>query len=240
MKNKNKEDKSVIIPQRTKINFDLDIYQRSDLTPKQKEFLNIALDKNTKMMFIDGPAGTSKTYLSILAGLQLINTRRISDIIYVRSAVESSDSKLGFLPGSSSEKMAPYIQPLLDKLEELLPKRDIDALLKEQRVSGMPVGFLRGLSWNAKVIVCDEAQNMGKKELITLITRLGEFSKIFVSGDILQSDINGKSGFKPIFDLFNDEISRTNGIYCFQFTKDDVVRSGILKFILEKVEQLPK
>jgi phosphate starvation-inducible protein PhoH and related proteins len=88
-------------------------------------------DKNTKLVFLSGPAGTSKTYTSILASLHLINDKRVSEMIYIRTAVESSDSKLGFLPGEMDEKMSPYTQPLIDKLEEILTKSDIEKLKKK-------------------------------------------------------------------------------------------------------------
>ena len=146
------EDKSPIVPQKHKIKNEIEIYQR-ELTVKQKQFLDLALDKNTKLMFISGPAGTSKTYMSILASLMLLNQKRVSDLLYLRSAVESSDSKLGFLPGEADEKMAPYIQPLLEKLSELTNKASIDYLQKEERIDSIPIGFLRGLNWNARSIV---------------------------------------------------------------------------------------
>ena len=208
------------------------------LTSKQIELLNLLQNKTTKLVFISGPAGTAKTYTSILAGLTLLNHKRVSEIVYVRSIVESSDNKLGFLPGEMDEKMSPYIQPLIDKLEELLPKHDIEKLKKEERIHGFPINFLRGLSWNAKCIVADEAQNMTKKELITLITRVGEFSKLFICGDPDQSDINGKSGFVPTMNIFDDEESRNNGIYVFKFDEDDIVRSGLVKFILKKLKNV--
>jgi phosphate starvation-inducible protein PhoH len=133
--------------------------------------------------------------------------------------------------------MAPYLAPLIDKLVELLPKSDIDALKKENRISSIPVGFLRGLNWNAKVVIADEAQNMTFKELFTLITRTGEFSKMFILGDPDQSDINGKSGFIKMISYFDDEESRANGIQVFRFTDDDIVRSGLVQFIIKKVKK---
>src|ERR1700675_3890607 len=135
MKNKNVEsvieDKSPIIPQRNKIKNLLSIYER-ELKEKQKLFLELALDKTTKIIFVSGPAGTSKTYMAVLSALKLLNQRRVSDLIYIRAAVESSDAKLGFLPGEAYEKMAPYQQPLMDKLLEFLNKGDIDILTKEE------------------------------------------------------------------------------------------------------------
>lgn len=176
------QDRSPIIPQRPKLKFSLKLYQR-ELTLKQKQFLELASDKTSKIIFVSGPAGTSKTFLAVFHALTMLNDKKVSDLIYIRSAVESSDTKLGFLPGEADDKLAPYIQPLLDKMAEMLPKGDIDILKKEERVVGVPVGFLRGLNWNAKVIIADEAQNMTYKELFTLITRTGEFSKVFITGD---------------------------------------------------------
>lgn len=231
------QDTSPSIPQRGKIKNQLSIKKRDNLTEKQKQFLEVAMDKNTKIMFVQGPAGTSKTYMAVYAALQLLNERRMSDIIYIRSAVESSDSKLGFLPGEADEKMAPYLAPLIDKLMELLPTGEIEGLKKDERISSVPVGFLRGLNWNAKVIITDEAQNMTVKELFTLITRTGEFSKVFLLGDPDQSDINGKSGFLKMMSHFDDDESRANGIHVFKFTEDDIVRSALVKFIIKKVKK---
>jgi phosphate starvation-inducible PhoH-like protein len=236
-KNKSTKDTSPLVPQKSKIKNELSITKR-ELTEKQKQFLELAMDKNTKMIFISGPAGTSKTYVSIMAALQLINLKKVSDLIYLRSAVESSDSKIGFLPGEANEKMAPYMQPLLEKLTELLPKSEVDMLEKDGRVSSVPIGFLRGLNWNAKCIIADEVQNMTQKEIITLITRTGEFSKVFIIGDPEQTDIGNKSGFTKVLNVFNDAESRENGIFTFEFTEEDIVRSGLVKYIIKKIKNL--
>lgn len=234
---KRSSDTSPVIPQNQKIKNKLSIKDTQKLTDKQKLFIELALNKDVKMIFVNGPAGTGKTYLSVLVSLLLLNDRRVSDLLYIRSAVESSDSKLGFLPGESSEKMAPYLQPLLDKLHELLPKSDVDTLQKEGRVDSIPLGFLRGLNWNAKAIIADEVQNMTQKEIVTLITRVGEFSKIFILGDPDQSDIGGKSGFKKMYDVFDDDGSKHNGIFTFTFDEDDIVRSKLVQFIIKKIKK---
>jgi phosphate starvation-inducible PhoH-like protein len=228
-------DTSPVVPQRSKFKGNLNIYER-ELTEKQKEFLRISSDKNTKIMFVSGPAGTAKTYMAVLESLRLINEKKVSDLIYIRSAVESSESKLGFLPGESADKMAPYMVPLMEKLTELIPRNEIELLKKDERFSNVPVGFLRGLSWNAKVIISDESQNMTYKELFTLITRIGEFSKIFIIGDPDQSDINGKSGFTKLMSFFDDEESKSHGIHVFKFSEEDIVRSGLVKYIVQKTK----
>lgn len=230
-------DHSPIIPQRSKLKYDLHITERPDLTPRQKELINLVLDKKTKLVFLSGPAGTTKSFLSIYCALKLLNERRVSDLIYVRSIVESADSKIGYLPGEIENKVLPYMDPLYDKLDELLPKNEIDLLKKDKRLNAIPISFLRGAHWNAKFIFCDEGQNMTMKELTTLITRVGEYSKIIIAGDPEQSDVNGKSGFIKILNLFDDEDSHQNGIFSFRFTENDILRSNLVKFIVQKLRK---
>lgn len=234
------EDSSPRVHQRDKIDFQLQIRERNDLKDKQKKFIDLVLDKKTNVIFVSGPAGTSKTFLAVYCALQLLNARKVSDIVYVRSIAESASKSLGSLPGEMDSKMEPFLMPLHDKLQEFLMKCDIDRLLKEERVKGLPVNYARGASLNAQCVIVDEAQNLDKKEMTTILTRIGQFSKFIVLGDPMQSDINGKSGFQPIFDLFNSEECQEKGIHCFAFTKDDVVRSGILGYIVDRLEHLPK
>ena len=191
-------------------------------------------------MVVSGPAGTTKSYLAVYAALKLLNDRKISDLIYIRSAVESATSHLGFLPGLISDKMHPYIQPLIDKLEELIPKNEIEMLKKEERIVGMPINFLRGLNFNAKAIIGDEFQNCTYEEIFTFITRTGEFSKVFILGDPDQSDIGKHSGFSKMVQQFDDDESRSNGIYSFKFDETDILRSGLVRYIITKLNKLNK
>lgn len=232
-----KIDRSAIVHQDDKIKIPLNVFHRT-LAGNHKKFVELAQSKEVKMIIASGPAGTAKTYLSVYASLLLMNEKKVSDIIYVRSVVESSDVKMGFLPGEKNDKMSPYMQPLMDKLDEMLPVHDVKRLQSEKRVEALPVGYLRGLNWNAKAIIGDEMQNCTKKELITLMTRIGEFSKLFLIGDPTQADINGRSGFKDIYKLFDDEESKKNGIYTFEFTEEDIVRSKLVQFITKKVKNL--
>lgn len=234
---KKSEDRSSVIPQRDKLSKELSIYERDDLTERQKLIIETILHKDTKIVFIDGPAGTSKTFLAVLGGLKLLNQKRVSDLLYVRTIIESASKSLGSLPGEIDEKFGPFIAPLQDKLDEMLNKHDIDLLFKEQRIQPKPINYLRGASINAKYVLVDEAQNLDFKELTTVITRIGEFSKFVFVGDTFQSDINGRSGFKKMYDYFNDTESMSQGIFVFKLEKEDIVRSGILKFILEKIEK---
>lgn len=232
-----KKDTSPKVHQRDKIAGSLEI-KPLDWTPKQKEFLSLSLSKESKIIFITGPAGTSKTILAAYTALELLNKGRLSDILYLRSAVESADSKLGFLPGDIEEKIHYYGVPFFDKLEELLSKSSVDKLVKDNRFEIFPINYVRGQSWNARAIIVDEAQNLTRKELVTVLTRIGQFSKCFVLADPNQSDINGRSGYVEIKNLFSDAEAEKQGIYHFEFTKDDIMRSELCKFLVGRFELL--
>ncbi len=232
-----RKDQSPKVPQRDKIDYPLMIRERDDLTDKQKQLIDLVMAKDTKLVFLAGPAGTSKTFIAIYCGLLLLSKHSVSDILFIRSIVESASKSLGSLPGDQSQKLDPFLMPLYDKLDELLYRADVDRLVKEERVQGLPVNYLRGSSFNAKCVIADESQNFTFKELTTLITRVGKFSKLLVAGDMDQADINGASGFSKMFDLFNDERSRAEGIHCFSFTAADIVRSGLVRYIVERLEE---
>jgi phosphate starvation-inducible PhoH-like protein len=208
-----------------------------DLSEKQKQFLKVAFDKDTKMVFVLGPAGSSKTFIATYAALQLFNMDNEYDIFYVRTIAESAERSLGHLPGDMNEKFNPFAMPLEEKLREIIQENRIRMLFEEGIVSCAPINYLRGASWKNKIVLADEAQNFTKKELITLITRIGEDTKYFICGDLMQSDINGKSGLNEIAKLFDDEESKKNGIHVFTFDKADILRSEILKFIISKLEK---
>lgn len=235
------KDKSPRIPQRDKIDFVLNI-KGLDWTEKQKAFIELAMNKNTKIIFLSGPAGCSKSILAVYCALLLLNEKKISDIIYVRTIVESAAISMGTLPGDENSKLKYFVSVLNDKLEELLSIGDVKKLNADERVKGMPVNYLRGASYNAKAVIVDEAQNGTFNELLTALTRIGKYTKYFILGDPMQTDLKNKdsSGFKPMFNIFNTTEAQDNGIYCVEFTKEDIMRSDILKFIIEQVEQYKK
>ena len=234
-KNKRKiEDKSPTVPQRDKIEGLLDI-RELQWTDNQKKFIEVLQDKSTKIVFCKGPAGTAKSLLSVYCALRAVNDKKVGEIFYIRNPVESSTHNLGFLKGDLHSKLDPYLQPLMDKLHELLPKQQVQRLLKEERVKGLPVGFLRGLSINASYIICDEAQNLSIHDLLLITTRMGKFSKLILIGDVRQSDIKN-SGFEKVYELFNDNRSKEKGIITFKFGTDDIMRNDILGYIIDKFE----
>ena len=193
-------------------------------------------------MLIAGPAGSSKTYMAVYAALRILCHKKDVDLLYIRTIIESAEKGLGALPGDIEEKFNPYMAPLEDKLFEILPKNNTARrdLFDAEIIDAMPINFLRGANWINKIVIMDEAQNATFKELTTLITRIGKNTSLFICGDFMQSDINGKTGFKKMFDTFNDKESSDKGIHCFEFSEEDIMRSEILKYIIYKLRKNEK
>lgn len=217
----------------TKTNIKL---KKISLTEKQTQLLKIIFDNESKIIFISGPAGTSKTYVAIYGALQLYNMNNERGITYVRTIAESGEKSLGALPGEMAEKINPYMMPMNEKLDELLIPGQASIVKEKEIVKGMPINYLRGASWRDEIVIADESQNFTFKELTTLMTRLGEGSKLLICGDPMQSDINGKSGFADMYGLFNDAQSKEKGIHTFHFGAEDILRSEILKYVINKLQ----
>jgi phosphate starvation-inducible PhoH-like protein len=231
-------DKTPYVFQRDKIDFDLKI---RDLpwTEKQKAVISLVEDKHTKVVFLNGPAGTSKSLLAVYCALKLLSNKKISEIVYIRSIIESATRSLGSLPGEAEDKFKPFAAPMVDKMEELLRDSDIKRLFSEERVKPTPVNYIRGASYNVNCIIADEMQNAVFSEIQTIMTRIGQFSKVIICGDPAQSDLtHGKSGFLDIYNVFNNEEAKQHGIFCVEFTEEDILRSEICKFIVKKFTEL--
>jgi phosphate starvation-inducible PhoH-like protein len=230
----NEEEIEKIRTSLTKTNIKL---KKVSLTDKQTQLLKIIFDNDSKIIFISGPAGTSKTYVAIYGALQLYNMNNDRGITYVRTIAESGEKSLGALPGEMAEKINPYMMPMNEKLDELLIPGQASIVKDKEIIKGMPINYLRGASWRDEIVIADESQNFTFKELTTLMTRLGEGSKLLICGDPMQSDINGRSGFADMYSLFNDAESKEKGIHTFYFGPEDIKRSEILKYVIEKISK---
>ena len=207
------------------------------LTERQRELVRLFKDGNCKVMFLFGPAGCSKSYSAVFTALLMLREGIFEKIKYVRSLVESSQNKMGFLPGTGDidGKLAPYAAPLYDKLEELLHSYDSKRLMDEKTIEVLPPNFLRGTTFKNSFVIIDEAQNMPFSDLVTTISRIGENSIIVFCYDPMQKDIKN-SGIEKMAKVFNDEESMANGIYSFGFTAEDIMRSKILRYIMSRLE----
>lgn len=203
------------------------------------EMLLLLQTSKTKMVMVDGPAGSGKTYLAVLAALHLLKEKYIDQIVYIRSIVESASRQIGSLPGEVNDKFLPWSMPLIEKITELTDKSVAEALLKNELIKGIPVNFCRGLSFNKTFVIVDESQNLVPSEINTILTRFGHKSKYVMIGDTFQSDIKS-SGFKNIMSAFDTEASRANEIYCMHFTENEIVRSQILKYIVNVLKSVPQ
>jgi phosphate starvation-inducible PhoH-like protein len=200
------------------------------ITDNQTAFYYLSQNDKTNMIFLNGPAGSAKSYIAVYTGLELLKNRKIDKIIYIRSVVESSSRSIGSLPGELDDKFMPYAAVCLEKASEIVDKSTLNSLLELEYIKTIPVNFVRGLTFNNALVIVDEAQNLNKSELITILTRFGKNSKYIISGDLKQSDIRD-SGFGEIFNKFDTEFSRKNDIHCVNFNTSDIVRSQILKHI---------
>lgn len=223
------------IVNRNSIDRGFDIQTKYKLTDVHKSFTELCFNNDTKIAFVDGPAGTAKTYCAAYTALNMLKSHRVDEIVYIRSIIESASKSMGSLPGEVDDKFMPWTLPLQEKLSELISTATMSNLFETNTIKAVPVNYVRGLTFKDSVVIVDEAQNLTRSELITILTRFGEDSKMIVIGDTLQSDINGRSGFSEIFDTFNDQESEQNGVYCFKFTHEHIMRSEMLKFIVKKL-----
>ena len=198
--------------------------------PKHREFYNCVKNSKTKMGFVDGPAGSMKTYIAVYAGLELIKEESFQRLVYIRSVTESAERSLGSLPGEIDDKFSPYSIPLEEKITEIAGSGTYTMLKQKGVVEAIPVNFVRGLTFNKALVIVDEAQNLSRKELTTILTRFGRDTKYIVIGDCNQADVN-KSGYKEIFNMFNTKQCMDNDIYSFEFGNSEIARSKILRFI---------
>lgn len=202
-------------------------------TPNQKKLIDTLKNPENKVILIEGPAGTSKTICAVYCGLLALQNEEYEKMLYIRSVIESGHKSLGYLKGDLSEKLEMWRAPLDAKLQELVEDKDINHLNSSGMIEVVPINYIRGASWRNSYVIFDEFQNTLFNEAKTLLTRIGEGSKLILCGDADQADVKGSSFYK-ILDLFNDEESRKNGIVSFRFKEKDIVRSEIVKFIVDK------
>ncbi len=213
---------------------DFTIKNNFHLNPLHKGFKDCCMADQTKIAFVDGPAGTAKSYLAVLSALQCLKEQKVDSIIYIRSVIESASRSIGALPGEIDDKFGPYAMPLMEKVTEICGD-NVAAILKSHDVlSAVPVNFVRGLTFNRAFVIVDEAQNLTKSELVTILTRFGKDTRYAICGDKAQSDIGKLSGFTEIFDAFAGRgDANGQGIYNFKFGQDEIVRSKILRYIVQ-------
>jgi phosphate starvation-inducible PhoH-like protein len=185
------------------------------------------------LSFAVGPAGTGKTYLAMAWALRELLTKSKRKLVLTRPVVEAGES-LGFLPGDLAQKISPYLRPLYDAMESLVPFEVVRRLEESRAIEIAPLAYMRGRNLSNCVVILDEAQNTTKEQMKMFLTRLGENSKAVVTGDVTQIDLprKGESGLVHALQL----LSRVEEIFVCRLDSRDVVRSGLVRSIIEAYE----
>ncbi len=200
-------------------------------TVGQKTYVE-AIKKNT-VVFGVGPAGTGKTYLAVCMAVSAFKSRQVEKIILTRPAVEAGE-KLGFLPGDLQEKVDPYLRPLYDALQEMLGLETYAKLIERGVIEVAPLAYMRGRTLSGAFIILDEAQNTTKEQMKMFLTRMGEGSKMVVTGDVTQIDLDGKdSGLVHATKI----LEGVEGIAVCRLTAKDVVRHPLVMRIVRAYEK---
>lgn len=189
------------------------------------------------MVFAVGPAGSGKTYTSIALAVRALKNKEVRKIILSRPAVEAGE-KLGFLPGDMKEKIDPYLQPLYDALEDMIPVQRLREMMEQDVVQIAPLAFMRGRTLNDAVVILDEAQNTTSAQIKMFLTRMGMNSKMIVTGDMTQIDLprNVRSGLVEALEI----LEGVPGIGVVHLNKRDIVRHRLVTRIVEAYERREK
>ncbi len=191
-----------------------------------------AIKKNT-VVFGVGPAGTGKTYLAVCMAVSAFKSKQVEKIILTRPAVEAGE-KLGFLPGDLHEKVDPYLRPLYDALQEMLGLETYGKLMERGAIEVAPLAYMRGRTLSNAFIILDEAQNTTKEQMKMFLTRMGEGSKMVVTGDVTQIDLDGKaSGLVHATGILDG----VEGVSVVRLTAKDVVRHPLVMRIIRAYEK---
>ncbi len=208
-------------------------YWGEEIKPKtvgQRKYVDAMEDSD--IVFSIGPAGTGKTYLAVAVAIEHLKRGKINRIILTRPAVEAGE-ELGFLPGDIQAKVNPYLRPLYDAIYDMIPADEFNKLRDMGKVEIAPLAFMRGRTLNNSFVILDEAQNTTTTQMKMFLTRMGFNSKVVVTGDITQIDLErGKSGLKEVRKI----LANIEGISFIYLDKTDVVRHKLVKEIIEAYE----
>ncbi len=201
-------------------------------TPHQRDLIK-AFSKND-LVFALGPAGTGKTYVAIALAVRALKNKEIRKIILSRPAVEAGE-KLGFLPGDMKDKIDPYLQPLYDALEDMIPAAKLKEYMESKVIQIAPLAFMRGRTLSDAIIILDEAQNTTTHQIKMFLTRMGMNAKMVITGDVTQIDLPRSQGSGLIHAL--NVLRNVEGVGRVEFDKKDIVRAKLVQRIVDAYEK---
>ena len=201
-------------------------------TSNQKRIVDLHIKND--LLFVIGPAGTGKTYVSVALGVKALKEKKIKKIIITRPVVEAGEN-LGFLPGDLQDKIDPYLKPIYDALEDMIPIQKMKKFIENKTIEIAPLAYMRGRTLKNAFILLDEAQNTTESQLKMFLTRLGQNSKMIVTGDISQIDLR-KNQSSGLVDAKN-KLNNIEGIGFTHLDSSDVLRHSLVKKILDKYQQ---
>ena len=205
------------------------------IVPRSENQKKLVRDyEKNDMLFAVGPAGSGKTYTAIALAVRSLKNKEIKRIILSRPAVEAGE-KLGFLPGDMKEKIDPYLQPLYDALQDMIPSAKLQEYMEQNVIQIAPLAFMRGRTLNDAVVILDEAQNTTTQQIKMFLTRMGMNTKMIVTGDITQIDLpaSQKSGLIQALHILKD----IKGISFIEMNKKDIIRHKLVTRIVEAYEK---
>jgi phosphate starvation-inducible PhoH-like protein len=193
--------------------------------------------KKNDMIFVTGPAGTGKTYISVALAVRALKNKEVKRIILTRPAVEAGEH-LGFLPGDMKEKLDPYMQPLYDALFDMIPASKLQEYMERNIIQIAPLAFMRGRTLDNAFVILDEAQNTTHSQMKMFLTRMGMNAKFIITGDPSQTDLirNQKSGLKEALNL----LKNIEGVDIIRLSDHDVVRHPLVKKIIDVYKKVEK
>jgi len=209
--------------------------RRVEIIPRnlnQERYLDLLLDQSCSIIIATGPAGTGKTLLAMQSAIQALKTGTIGKIVVTRPAVGVENEKHGFLPGDLTRKMEPWVKPLFDVLHDYYTPRDTLSMLENEIIEICPLAFMRGRTFKNSLIIADEMQNATPNQMKMLLTRIGENSRIIVTGDVKQTD--RKEGDNGLLD-FNNLVTRfrdSDYVGVIEFTGNDIERHPAVEEVL--------
>jgi len=201
-------------------------------TSGQKKYIETML--NNDLTFCIGPAGTGKTYLAVAIAVSMLKKKQIRRIVLARPAVEAGE-KLGFLPGDLQAKVNPYLRPLFDALEDMMEFAQMKKFMSLDIIEIIPLAFMRGRTLNESAVICDEAQNTSTIQMLMMLTRLGHGSKMIITGDITQIDL--EPGQKSGLVEATETLRRIRGIGCVELAQTDIVRHKLVQNIVRAYQK---